>query len=181
MADCSFVHVTSTIDQAIGVGLDHRTAHCELSFLGRRINHNGKIKSMKDWRPTLDVSGESSEYWKALSDPILLLRVSSFRCAEELLYKAGSKHGNTCSKTLRFKPSPDLTSLQLARRRGNVAICADFRLRGQAVQMESITADGKHFLGQAEGGSTESGGLRRSHARDLPRHLPTPSGQSRCH
>ena len=102
-------------DFAMPIGLDHRCVHCTMKIPFRKKRFRKQF-GFKCWRPILDEHGHPTSYQQHICEMIASASTSTASNLENILLRAGVKHGTSRRQRIAFSPSEDLQQLRVARR-----------------------------------------------------------------
>ena len=107
--------VRAKYDFAMPIGLDHRCVHCTMKIPFRKKRFRKQF-GFKCWRPILDEHGHPTSYQQHICEMIASSSTSTASDLENILLRAGVKHGISRRQRIVFSPSEHLQQLRVARR-----------------------------------------------------------------
>ena len=98
-------------DFAMPIGLDHRCVHCTMKIPFRKKRFRKQF-GFKCWRPILDEHGHPTSYQQHICEMIASSSTSTASDLENILLRAGVKHGTSTRQRIAFSPSEHLQQLR---------------------------------------------------------------------
>ena len=90
-------------DFAMPIGLDHRCVHCTMKIPFRKKRFRKQF-GFKCWRPILDEHGHPTSYQQHICEMIASSSTSTASNLENILLRAGVKHGTSRRHRIAFHP-----------------------------------------------------------------------------
>ena len=169
LSTLQFQLVKVKYDFATLIGLDHRCVHCtmKIPFRQKRVR---KQSGFKCWRPILDDHGHPTSYQQHIREMIGSSTSLTASELENILLRAGVKHGTSRRQGIVFSASERLQILRVARRQ-----TVEQHLRKDlSLQIRKIH---RQELRQWKSNQLNRFLCNLSRWKDLRDYLPRPSGR----